>query len=103
MGQVGREALLDRLVHVQSRLKGAFMSRERLTAVGESVALLLSKDVLDKLGITVGDEVEVSVLDRTLLLQPLDEADRAQRLVTLTKSVFARRQGAYVRLAKGPE
>ncbi|MBM4256473.1 MAG: AbrB/MazE/SpoVT family DNA-binding domain-containing protein [Deltaproteobacteria bacterium] len=79
------------------------MSRERLTAVGESVALLLSKDVLDQLGITVGDEVEVSVLDRTLLLQPLDEADRSKQLETLTKSVFTRRADAYVRLAKGPQ
>jgi antitoxin component of MazEF toxin-antitoxin module len=79
------------------------MSRERLTAVGESVALLLSKDVLDQLGIAVGDEVEVSILDRTLLLQPLDEADRAKRLEALTKSVFTRRQDAYVRLAKGPQ
>lgn len=79
------------------------MSRERITAVGESVALLLSKDILDQLGIAVGDEVEVSVLDRTLLLQPLDEVDRAKRLETLTKSVFARRQDAYVRLAKGPQ
>jgi antitoxin component of MazEF toxin-antitoxin module len=79
------------------------MSRERLTAVGESVALLLSKDVLDQLGIAVGDEVEVSILDRTLLLQPLDEADRAKRLEALTKSVFTRRQDAYVRLAQGPQ
>jgi antitoxin component of MazEF toxin-antitoxin module len=79
------------------------MSRERLTAVGESAALILPKDVLDKLGIAIGDEVEVSVLDRTLLLQPLGEADRAQQLATLTKSVFARRQSAYARLAQGPE
>jgi antitoxin component of MazEF toxin-antitoxin module len=79
------------------------MSRERITAVGESVALLLPKDILDQLGIAVGDEVEVSVIDRTLLLQPLDEADRTKRLDALTKSVFARRQDAYVRLAKGPQ
>jgi len=79
------------------------MSRERLTAVGESAALLLSKDVLDKLGLAIGDEVEVSLLDRTLLLQSLDEAARAQQLVTLTKSVFARRQSAYIRLAQGPQ
>ena len=79
------------------------MSRERLTAVGASVALLLPQETLDKLGIAIGDEVEVSLLDRTLLVQPLDEADRSQLLATLTKSVFARRQDAYARLAQGPE
>ncbi|NOT57146.1 MAG: AbrB/MazE/SpoVT family DNA-binding domain-containing protein [Deltaproteobacteria bacterium] len=79
------------------------MARERLTAVGESAALILSKEALAQLGIAIGDEVEVSLLDRTLLLQPLDEAARSQQLATLTKSVFARRQSAYVRLAQGPK
>ena len=56
------------------------MSRERITAVGETAALLLPKEVLDKLGIAIGDEVELSLIDRTLMLQPLDEAARGQKL-----------------------
>jgi antitoxin component of MazEF toxin-antitoxin module len=79
------------------------MSRERITAVGESAALLLPKEVLDKPGIAVGDEVELSLVDRTLMLQPLDEANRAQQLAAITKAVFARRQCAYTQLAQGPE
>jgi antitoxin component of MazEF toxin-antitoxin module len=79
------------------------MSRERITAVGASAALLLPKEVLDKLGIAIGDEVELSLIDRTLMLQPLDEANRAQQLATITKAVFARRQHAYTELAQGPE
>jgi antitoxin component of MazEF toxin-antitoxin module len=67
------------------------MARERITAVGESAALFLPKEVLDKLGIAIGDEVELSLIDRTLLLQPLDEADRAQQLAAITQTVFARR------------
>ena len=61
------------------------MSRERITAVGKSAAILLS------------------LLDRTLLLQPLDEANRAQQLAAITQTVFARRQRAYTELAQGPE
>ncbi len=79
------------------------MSRERITAIGESAALLLPKEVLDKLGITIGDEVELSLIDHTLLLQPLDEANRAQQLAAITQTVFARRQRAYTQLAQGPE
>jgi len=79
------------------------MSRERITAIGESAALLLPKEMLDKLGITIGDEVELSLIDRTLLLQPLDEANRAQQLAAITQTVFARRQRAYTQLAQGPE
>jgi antitoxin component of MazEF toxin-antitoxin module len=79
------------------------MSRERITAIGESVALLLPKEVLDKLGIAIGDEVELSLIDRTLLLQPLDETNRAQQLAAITQTVFAWRQPAYTQLAQGPE
>jgi antitoxin component of MazEF toxin-antitoxin module len=79
------------------------MSRERITAVGESAALLLPKDVLDKLGIAIGDEVELSLVNRTLILQPLDEADRARKLAAVTDTVFERRQSAYTRLAQGAE
>ena len=79
------------------------MSRERITAIGETAALLLPKDVLDKLGIAPGDEVELSLIDRTLLLQPLDEAARGQQLAAITTIVFARRRSAYTQLAQGPE
>jgi antitoxin component of MazEF toxin-antitoxin module len=79
------------------------MARERITAVGEAAALFLPKEVLDKLGIAIGDEVELSLIDRTLMLQPIDEADRAQQLAAITQTVFARRQRAYTELAQGPE
>lgn len=79
------------------------MSHERIIAVGESAALILPKDVLDKLGIAVGDEVELSLIDRTLIVQPLAEADRAQKLEEVIKTVFERRQSAYARLAQGAE
>lgn len=79
------------------------MPRERITAVGESAALLLPKNILNQLGIAIGDEVELSLIDRTLVLQPLDEAERATKLSTATKTVFDRRQSAYTRLAQGPE
>ena len=79
------------------------MARERITAVGEAAALFLPKEVLDKLGIAIGDEVELSLIDRTLLLQPLDEAARGQQLVAITNIVFARRQSAHTQLAQGPE
>ena len=78
------------------------MSRERITAVGETAALLLPKEMLDKLGIAIGDEVELSLIDRTLMLQPLDEAARGQQVAARTTTVFARRQHAYTQLAQGP-
>ena len=67
------------------------MARERITAVGDTAALFLLKEVLDKLGVVIRDEVELSLLDRALLLQPLDDADRAQHLAVITQTVFTRR------------
>ncbi len=82
--------------------RGSIMARERITAVGEAAALLLSEEVLDKLGIAIGDEVELSLIDRTLMLQPPDEAARGQQLAAITTRVLARRQRAYTQLAQGP-
>jgi antitoxin component of MazEF toxin-antitoxin module len=79
------------------------MSREQITTVGNSAALLLSKEMLDKMGLAVGDEVEVSIIDRALVLQPLDELNRAEKLEAVTQAVLERRQSAYTRLAQGTE
>jgi len=79
------------------------MSRRRITASGNSTTLLLPQEILDMMGVGDGDEVDVSVVDRTLILRPLDEAERAQKIEATTKSVFERRKSAYEELAKGAE
>ena len=79
------------------------MSRKRITASENPTTLLLPQELLDTLGVDDGDEIDVSVVDRTLILRPLDEAERAQKIETATKSVFDRRKTAYEELAKGTE
>lgn len=79
------------------------MSRERITETESSAALLLSPELLEQLGVSVGDEVDVSVVDRTLVLRSLDEAKRAQKIDAATKAVFERRRSAYEELARGAE
>ena len=79
------------------------MSHKRITKAGNSAALLLSKKMLDKIGIDIGDTVDISIVDRTLILRPLDEVERTQKIDAVTKSVFKRRKSAYERLAKGVE
>lgn len=78
------------------------MSRQRITASEDSV-LLLPKDILERAGIVDGDEVDVSVIDRTVILRPLDEASRTQKVAETTKSLFERRHDAYEELAKGTD
>lgn len=77
------------------------MSRKRIATSNDSAAVLLPQELLDQLNISAGDEVDLVVIDRTLILRPLDEAERALRIEDVTSSVLDRRTSAYQELAKG--
>jgi antitoxin component of MazEF toxin-antitoxin module len=79
------------------------MSRKRITASENPATLLLPQEMLDMMGVTDGDEIDVSIVDRTLILRSLDEAERAQKIGAATEAVLERRRSAYEELAKGAE
>ena len=79
------------------------MSRKRIATSNDSAAVLLPQELLDQLNISAGDEVDLVVTDRTLILRPLDEAGRARRIEDATNSVLDRRASAYEELAEGVE
>jgi SpoVT / AbrB like domain. len=77
------------------------MPRTRLTISKNSASILVPQEILDQMGLKAGDEVDMFVIDRTLILQPLDEVERASKIQDTMKSVFERRKSAYKELAKG--
>ena len=77
------------------------MAREQITAVGDSAALMISDDALQALGLSIGDEVEVTVTDGRLILRSLSDAEREEKLRDITDKLFQRRESAYQRLAEG--
>ena len=77
------------------------MSRKRIATSEDSAAIVLPQEVLDQLGLNAGDEVDLSIVERTVILRPLDEADRASKIEDLTSKIFERRHSAYDELAKG--
>jgi antitoxin component of MazEF toxin-antitoxin module len=79
------------------------MSQERIVIVDESAAVLLPAAVLERLGVGVGDLVDVSLEADALVIRSLNEAERRQRLEAATQDTFHRRSGAYVKLAEGHE
>ena len=79
------------------------MSRKRISVSDDPTTLELPQEILDEMGVADGDEVDVSVVDRTLILMPKDEIERVQKLGTVIKSVLERRKRAYQELAKGAE
>lgn len=79
------------------------MSRERITTSEGSAAVRLPKKILEGMGIDVGDEVEMSLVERTLVVRPLDESERAREIEAASTKVLERRKSAYEELAKGAD
>lgn len=73
--------------------------RKKLTALGDSAAIILTHDLLELLGLELGQEVELSVVGRTLVIRSVQEAERAGMLRSATDQVFERRRGLLVKLA----
>lgn len=79
------------------------MVRQQITTIGNSPALLLSPELLKMMGIAIGDEVDMSVVDRTLILRPRNALERIEKIEAATLAVFERRKSAYEELAKGAD
>lgn len=76
------------------------MLRRIVPAAENTAAVVLPPEFLEKLGIAIGDEIDISIKGRTLILRPLDDLTRARKIEKTTKAVFRRRKSAYKRLAK---
>ena len=77
------------------------MSRERITTSGDNATVRIPAEILDGLGLVVGDEVEVQLVERAFVVRPLNEVERSERIESATNAVVERRQAAYEELARG--
>ncbi len=77
------------------------MSFARIEKVGDSAALFLTDEMLNLLGVSFGDEVEVSVADQTLIVRSPHESERQRMIEKTTDSVLKRRENVYRKLAEG--
>lgn len=77
------------------------MARHQIVTLGQSAALLLPQELLAQINVRIGDEIDISIIDHTLMLRSLEEAQRQQQLETISEQVFTRRKSAYQRLAQG--
>jgi antitoxin component of MazEF toxin-antitoxin module len=73
--------------------------RKKLMALGDSAAIILTQDLLEMLGLELGQEVELSVVGRTLVIRSVQESERAEGLRPAADQVFERRRGLLTRLA----
>lgn len=78
------------------------MARQRITITEDGATLTLAPEVVQALGWHNGDEVDIAVLDRSVVLRPLDEAERVQKLDAVTQAVITRRRQALQQLTDEP-
>jgi len=77
------------------------MMLELIAADSNRVAVVLPPELLAQVGIGVGDQVDIMLIDRTIILRPIDEAERVQRIEEITEQLFTQRKSVYEALAEG--
>jgi antitoxin component of MazEF toxin-antitoxin module len=78
------------------------MSR-RITTIDDAASVLLPPDAIDALGVGKGDELDIEIIGKALVVRSVEEAQRSRDFANTFESVLKRRQKAYEQLAEGPE
>ena len=79
------------------------MNGEHVMTLDNPAGLLLTPELLQKIGVSTGDQIQISVNEHSLTVRPLTEAERARKIAAATRDIFDRRREAYLELAKGHE
>ncbi|CAN2046344.1 AbrB/MazE/SpoVT family DNA-binding domain-containing protein [Candidatus Magnetomoraceae bacterium gMMP-1] len=77
------------------------MPRTQIKKIGNSFGLLLTDEILKLMDIRADDEVDITVENRILIISPLNEKERKQKIDDAVQNTFRRRKSAYERLAEG--
>lgn len=74
--------------------------RKKLTRTGNSLALVLDKPLLDRLGIDADTPLEVSTDGQVLVISPVREKRRTAKLKKVVAEAHAKYGGVFRRLAE---
>jgi putative addiction module antidote len=77
------------------------MLTKKITSLGNSAAIVLPKDILALMGLGIGDEVELSINEKSLVVKPLSEKARQELFETALRTVMVERKELLENLAKG--
>jgi antitoxin component of MazEF toxin-antitoxin module len=68
-----------------------------------SIAVLFPAEALQNIGVSPGDEIEVTETDNALILRSVKEAKKSREIAEATEKVFSRWDKVFVELAKGAD
>jgi antitoxin MazE len=74
--------------------------RKKLTKTGNSLALVLDKPLLDRVGIDANTLLEVSTDGQVIVISPVRARRRTARLKQVVEEAHRRYSGAFRRLAQ---
>ena len=73
----------------------------RITKIGDSFVLPLSQEMLDKLGVQNGGEVEITASSNEIILRSLQNGERKQEFQKLKNEMFDKYEDVFRALAEG--
>jgi len=76
------------------------MATKKPITVGNSLAVVLDKTVLEATGVTKDTQLEVSVSGDVIVLSPVRDQARAKRMAGITDGIFMRHSAAFKKLAE---
>lgn len=68
-----------------------------------STFIKISPEQLKKLGLEIGDEVEITANDDALIVRSAENEERKRKIADATEEVFSRWNNVFVELAKGTD
>jgi len=72
------------------------------TTIDEAASVLLPREAVDALGVKAGEELDVEIIGRAIVVRSVEEASRSREFIDTFESILKRRRSAYEQLAKGP-
>jgi antitoxin component of MazEF toxin-antitoxin module len=75
---------------------------KRITTLDDTASVSLPPEAVDALGVNAGDELDIEIVGRALVVRSADDASRSREFADKFESVLEKRRRAYERLAEGP-
>ena len=76
---------------------------KRITTIDEASSVALPPEAIDALGVGAGEELDIEIVGRALVVRSVREAQRSREFDNIFESVLKRRLEAYKQLAEGAE
>lgn len=77
------------------------MANEQVMTLDNPTGLLLPLELLQKIGVGAGDQIEIAVNGRTVTVRALKKEAEEQRLDAMMEAIMDRHDNLFRRLAQG--